>query len=332
MNVNRILSLTIVSMVLAVTANAQGSKPQPKPAQAGPATPMPGQGGKIGTPYRLGPKGKELHFTLERAEFATRFMIDSDTICANPDHRLLVLTFAVQNPAKTDTMLNEREFKMTVVSPDDENYVVENAIVQPDRRTAINMALKPAQKVRAMAYVMIHPQGPVNKLIVERGTGNPVLRYDLHDLVKPLTGPFALDKVGSINPGVGVLKVPFELGPFDFTFDSMEVVPGWGDYNPGDGKKVVVFHMVMNNVSMIKWWSTGNYSYKLFDDDGDELAPPAILKNSSDENFYTNPEPNNPTKYRVLFYVPAAAKLTKFVLTDSQSGRSVAIPLIIPGS
>jgi hypothetical protein len=325
-------TLAVIVLLLATTSvfAAQGAKS--KPATQTGATPMPGQGGKIGTPYKLGPKGKELYFTLEKAEFATRFMIDSDTVLANPDHRLLVITFAVQNPAKTDTNLGEREFKMTVVSPDDENYVVENAMVQPDRRTSINMPLKPAQKVHAIAYVMIHPQGPVNKLIIERGTGNPVLRYDLHELVKPLTGPFALDKAGSINPGVGVIKVPFELGPFDFTFDSMEDVPGWGDWNPGDGKKVVVFHMTLNNVSLLKWWSTGDYVVKLYDEDGDEMASAAILKNSSDENFYTNPEPNNPMKFRVLFYAPATAKLTKLVLSDNLSGRSVAIPLVVPGS
>jgi hypothetical protein len=112
----------------------------------------------------------------------------------------------------------------------------------------------------------------------------------------------------------------------------MEDVPGWGDYNPGDGKKVIVFHAMLNNVSMLKWWSTGNYTYKLFDEDGDELDAVTTLKNSSDEYFFTNPEPNNPMKYRVLFYAPAAAKPTKLVLTDSASGRSIVIPLATPGS
>jgi hypothetical protein len=244
-----------------------------------------------------------------------------------------VITFAVQNPGKVDRTFGEREFKFTVVSPDDENFVVNVPIVQPDRRTAINMQLKPAQKVRGMAYLQIHPTGPINKLVVERGTNNPVLRYDLHDLVKPLTSPFAADNgKSSVNPGVAAMKTPFELGPFDFTVDSMEEMPKVGDYDPGDGKKVVVFNMVLNNVSMVKWWSTGNYTAKLYNEDGDEMASTAILKNSSDENFFTNPEPKNPMKYRVLFYAPVAAKLTKFVLLDGPSGRSVVIPLTAPGS
>lgn len=327
--------IVTASLMVAGVASAQGAKPKPKPkpSASGPATPMPGKGGKIGTLYKMGGKDDELVFTLEKVEFATRFMIDSDTIVADSDHRLAVITFAVQNPGKADRAFSERGFKFTVVSPDDENFVVNVPIVQPDRRTAINMQLKPAQKVRGMAYLPIHPKGPINKLIVERGTNNPVLRYDLHDLVKPMTSPFAADSgKSSVNPGLAAMKTPFELGPFDFTVDSMEEMPKVGDYDPGEGKKVVVFHMVLNNVSMIKWWSTGNYTVKLFDEDGDEMASTAILKNSSDENFYTNPEPNNPMKYRVLFYAPAAAKLTKVVLSDGPSGRSVVIPLVAPGA
>ena len=318
----------VLSSLLLLAAFAPGqAKP---PAKAGGQ--MPGGSGKIGTPYKLGPKDQELHFTLEKVEFLTRFMIDSDTILADPDHRLLAITFAVQNPGKTDRNFGEREFKFTVVSPDDENYVVTAPVVQPDRRTPINMMLKPVQKVRAIAYLPIHPKGPVNKLIVQRGDKTPVLRYDLHDLVKPLASPFAADEgKSSINPGVVAMKVPFELGPFDFTIDSMEELPKVGDYDPGEGKKVVVFHMVLNAVSMVKWWSTGNMQPKLIDEDGSEINPAALLKNSSDENFFTNPEAGATLKFRVLFYA-GQAKLLKLVLFDSTGGRSVVLPLAVPGS
>src|SRR4029079_10084936 len=119
---NGILAVSLF-VVLVSVCPAQGAKPKPKPAATGVATPMPGKGGKIGTLYRMGPKDNELVFTLEKVEFATRFMIDTDTICADQDHRLAVITFAVQNPGKVDRTFGEREFKFTVVSPDDENFV-----------------------------------------------------------------------------------------------------------------------------------------------------------------------------------------------------------------
>ena len=330
MKLSGAIPLAVGLAMVASLAFGQGAKP-------GPAKPMPGQGGKIGTPYKMGAKGQELQFTLLKAEFATRFFKTDDTVVAQPDHRLLILTFAVQNPATVDRQFDGNSFKFTIVSPDDENFVtmLGSGIppYQPERRTSLGLALKPAQKVTAVTYAVIHPQGPVNKLIVERGTGNPVLRYDLHDQVKPLASPFATDKgLGSANQGVAVMKVPFELGPFDFTVDSMEDMAPFGDHNAGDGKKIVGFHLVMNNVSMLKWWSTGNYQYKLYDEDGDEMNSMSVLKNSSDENFFTNPEAGAVMKYRVLFYAPAAAKLTKLVITDQPSGRSIMLPLAAPGS
>lgn len=326
MKLNRSILVALACSMCVPLVHAQGAKPKPSGQMAGGA-------GKIGIPYKVGAKDNELQFTLEKAEFATRFMIDTDTVVADADHRLLVITFGVQNPGKTDRQFDSNSFKFTVVSPDDENFVVEAQVVHPDRRNPLGMNLKPTQKIHAIAYVKIHPQGPVNKLIVQRGEKTSVLRYDLHDLVKPLTSPFAADKGnGSINPGVAEIKTPFELGPFDFTVDSIEEMPKVSDWDPGDGKKVVVFHLTMNNVSMIKWWSTGNYQYKLYDEDGDSMDPAAIAKNSSDENFFTNPEAGAVLKYRVMFYAPAAAKFTKLVLNDLPSGRSVTIAMPPSGS
>ena len=334
MKVSRLIFVVVAVCVLAGFVQGQGSKPA---GQTGAATPMPGQVAKIGTPYRMGKKGDELQFTLLKAEFATRFFKTDDTVFAQPDHRLLILTFAVQDPATVDRQFDGNSFKFTIVSPDNENFVtmLGSGIppYHPDRRTSLGLMLKPAQKVQAVTYAIIHPQGPVNKLIVERGTGNPVLRYDLHDQVKPLASPFATDKgLGSANQGVAVMKVPFELGPFDFTVDSMEEMPKFGDHNPGDGKKIVGFHMSLTNVSMIKLWSTGNYRIVLYDEDGNEMNSMAVLKNSSDENFFTNPEVGAVLKFRVLFYAPAQAKLQKLVLNDSASNRSISIPLAVPGS
>jgi hypothetical protein len=330
MKVSRFFFVAIALSIVLPFVNAQAAKPKPKPAAAtGPATPMPGSGGKIGTPYKLGNKGDELHFTLEKAEFATRFMIESDTVMTDPKHRMLVITFAAQNPAKVDRAFSERAFKFTVVSPDDENFVVSVPIVHPDRRTPMNIQLKPAQKVRGIAYVPIHPKGPVNKLIIQRGDKTPVLRYDLHDLVKPLSNVYAADKgVSTIDPGIGVMKVPFELGPFDYTVDSVEEMPRLNDWNPGDGQKVIVIRMLLKDVSMVQYWATASFLPKLIDDDGNELRFVETLKNSSDEHLHTNPAPGDELKFRLVFYAPANAKLQKLVLYSQLSGRSVMIPIL----
>lgn len=309
-------AIGLSSVLFVAVALGQGGKP------------LPGAVAKLGTPYKLGKAGDELQFTLEKVEFATRFMTDQDTYMADKEHRLLVISFAVQNPQKSDESFNENSLKFTVVSPDDENFTANTFVYHPERRNALNMALKPVQKVRAVVYLPIHPQGPVNKLMVQRGTGTSVLRYDLHQLVKPLTGPYAADNgMGSVDPGVAAIKVPFELGPFDYTLDSIEEMPKVGDFDPGDGQKVIVLRMTLKDVSLLRYWATETVTPKLTDEDGNDLRFVETLKNSSDEHLHTNPEPGDEIRFRFLFYAPATAKLKKLTIFSSLSGRTVVIPL-----
>jgi hypothetical protein len=68
----RWISLIVIAMAGATFASDQGAKPNTPPKQG--AVQMPGDNGKVGTPYMLGKKGEELVFTLEKAEFASRRM------------------------------------------------------------------------------------------------------------------------------------------------------------------------------------------------------------------------------------------------------------------
>src|SRR5687768_12121148 len=171
----------IATLAMGAWVYAVGQGAKPKPGQG--AVQLPGDNGKIGTPYQLGKKGDELVFTLEKAEFASRFFRAEDAGFPDAGKRLLVLTYAIQNPGTGDRNFSNQSFAFTVVSPDDENYLCDGATANgwaayhPERRDRMNMQLKPAQKVRALVAIEIHPKGPVNKLIVQRGKGTPVLRY-----------------------------------------------------------------------------------------------------------------------------------------------------------
>src|SRR5687768_14055156 len=63
---------------------------------------MPGDNGKVGTIYQLGPKGTELHFTLDSAAIATRYKAVDTNLIAGKAERLLILSYTVHNPLKTD--------------------------------------------------------------------------------------------------------------------------------------------------------------------------------------------------------------------------------------
>ncbi|HJP83126.1 MAG TPA: hypothetical protein VJ835_06425, partial [Fimbriimonadaceae bacterium] len=188
-------------------------------SQTKPAVQMPGDNGKVAIPYQMGKKGDELVFTLEKVEFVSRVLTKDREQFPEDGKRLLVVTYAVQNPSAVDRQFFAQSFSFTVVSPDDENFVTDGmtgspiVAYHPDRRDRLSLALKPAQKVRAFAVIQIHPKGPVNKLIIQRGKGTPVLRYDLKDKVKPLAGAFSASKgLDILDVGVGAVAAPFDLG------------------------------------------------------------------------------------------------------------------------
>lgn len=331
----------VVTALLGLCAGvyAQAAKPAAKPAaqasgQA--AGPMAGGSGKVGTPYKLGKAGDELHFTLEKAEFATRFISASGTQYAPKGNRFLVVTFSVQNPHKSEKLFFGQSFKFTVVSPDDENYeglgITGGNVYHPDRRDLLNVSLKPVQKVKAMAFVKIHPNGPVNKLIVARGQGTPVLRYDLKELVKPMEGAFAsLEGLGSIDTGLGVVKVPFELGTFDVTVESVEdsePIPG---HAPSSGQKTIAAVVVVRNAGLVPVpMHSSIITAKLFDEDGSECNGRAMFKMSAPESLNMQIQPASQVRMRLIFHAPAAAKADRLVLRDQFSERSVSVMAKMP--
>src|SRR4051812_7283696 len=102
------LRLFVVFAVLALAAHGRTAIAQ------GSAVQMPGDNGKAGVPYVLGPKGQEFVFTLEKAEFAHRAFFQDNAMWAGENQRVLILWFAVQNPGKADRNFSGLTFKLTV--------------------------------------------------------------------------------------------------------------------------------------------------------------------------------------------------------------------------
>lgn len=332
-------AIGIAAILITTGVFAQGNQKQKgKQDTTKGAVQMPGDNGKIGTSYMLGAKGNELVFTLEKAEFAERFLMQDRTIFATEGQRLVILTYSVQNPSsKDERMFFNQSLSFTVVSPDDENFECDGLKangwqgVHPDRRNSLNISLKPAQKVKALAAVQIHQKGPINKLIVQRGKGTPVLRYDLKGKVGAMSGVFA-DNGGqdSFEVGVGKVGQQFELGVWDITLESVEELPGKiGPWEADRGKYVVVT-MVFANMAMYPMpMHSTIMTYRMMDTDGAEI-PYAwkMLKGSDDDQYNGTLEAGGKCKVRVLFDSSPKAKANSFTIKDQQqSGRSVKFQL-----
>jgi len=336
----------VASLILVGFNPMQGTKAKTKaaPPAAQGAVQMPGDNGKVGTPYLLGKKGEELVFTLEKAEFASRFFWSQNAIFPKEKQRLLLLTYSVQNPASGtgDRPFSDQSFSFTVVSPDDENFVTDSmganggAGLHPDRRDRMNLQLKPAQKVKAVAVVSMHAKGPVNKLIVQRGKGNPVLRYDLKEKVKPLTGSFADNEgLDMRDVGAALMTQNVELGPWDIVVEKMADEPASiGDFSVDPGHKYVVLTVTIKNASMTPYpLHNSLITTKVTDADGADLGDQRYwAKNSTPERFQQmTVEPGAQVRLRMLYHVSLLTKLDKITFSDQQySSRSAVVKLEEP--
>ncbi|MGV3617300.1 MAG: hypothetical protein ACO1SV_18385 [Fimbriimonas sp.] len=323
-------------LVLSPLAPAQAKpKPKPKPAAQKPATrpllgtvQLPGDNGQLNVPYSMGNKGSELNFTLESAEFADRAHFADGATLANAEQKLLILTFAVQNPQKVESNLSWNSFKFTVVSPDDQNQDFGGYLYHPERKTRFDSTLKPAQKVKATIAIPIHAVGPVNKLMVRRGDA-PVLRYDLRGKVKPLTGAFAANEgVDILKEGQAAVGATFPLGKFDWTVEGVEMVDGpVGSYKAPTGEKMFVVTVRAANSGLVKLplsWNTLQPTLK--DADGELLEwKQDFLGMNSNKTIGVEVDPNDSMRGKFVFSGVPTAKPARLTLLDRGTGRSVVV-------
>lgn len=295
---------------------------------------MAGDSGKMGTPYVIGNKGEELVFTLEKAEFASRYFMKEQTGFAPEGRRLVVFTYAVQNLGKTERPFSAYSFKFTVVSPDDENFECDGLhgwqAIHPDRRDVMNLSLKPAQKIHAQVAIQIHPNGPINKLIVQRGNNTPVLRYDLHTGVAPLKGAFS-SNLGRDSREIGEARLNeiFELGPWNIDVMSVsDVNDSLGDWTPEGGKFVVVT-LVVNNAALGQYALNGSTLLgKMVDSSNMDLQYTVLLKDDISEQYVAMLDPGAQTRVRMVFRCKTTVRPNKLTIRDQQySQRSVSIQL-----
>lgn len=292
---------------------------------------MPGDKGKVGTTYQLGSKGSELHFNLESAAFETIHPAPEETLVAGPKERLLSLTFTVQNPLNREQRLGSSEFHFTAVSPEDENYEFRGSLLHPTKGTALSQSLKPAQKVKCTVVFPIYAEGPVTKLIVQRGSA-PVVRYDLTGKVKKVDSIFTTDgidladKASLTTEGFtkGVLFGPLQMA---LVSGAMTTDPIQGQ-RPIEGERYWTMKVRFTN-PMLKPSSVGfqYYALELLTEDGEKLPWNSTLLNAGMDNYLSQDlAPGDSVVAAYYFRVPTSKRPAKLRITHNNSKRTVEIP------
>lgn len=272
--------------------------------------------GVLGKTYSLGKADNAMNFTLRSAEYSVaRVTVGTNVYAPKADEKLLILRYTVQNPQKSEMNLAWSTFKITAVDAQDVNHVFDNYVAREGANDRLETRLKPAQKIDAYLAFAVPAQGVIPKLIVERGDGSPVLRYDLRGKVKALPAPFAdpADKSGAtaLEEAPAQIGQAYPLKTFDLKLESvaystepMEKRP------PAEGKRFLVATFAIKNATAKTageaTYGYSNFTFELRDADGDRVKfDDYLLKPSRDERAEGRLKPGEEARFRVFFELPA---------------------------
>jgi hypothetical protein len=304
--------------VAAQTKKPAAKKPVAKPAAAkagGPivlgTTQLPGDFGKVGTTYTIG-KTEPINFTLRSAEYsATPFTIDGNTWVPRADQKLLVLHFTVHNPLPREQSLSWSSLRFTAVDAQDKNQEMIDALGRDGTRENLSLRLKPAQKIDAVAAILVPAEGVVPKLIVEREKGAPVVRFDLRGKVAPLPAPIA--DTADASGATARKEVPalpgtfYATGVFDTRLDEVAYVKGpLLNREAGAGKRYFTAVLTLKNrTNRPQTYYWGYFLADLKDADGEKSGfAQALLKATRDEANSGEVAPGEEARIRYFFPVP----------------------------
>ncbi len=341
----RVLVLSLILCVGSVAAFAQGKpKPAPKPtpkAAPKPAVPprpvagttqLPGDNGKLGTTYTLGPiPADAVNFTLLKAEFAVGpVTIGEQVITAKKDQKLLVLHYTLHNPSQNPLHAGWETVSMTAVDAQDTNHPWAEVASRTGTTERLDFDLKPAQKVEATTVIVVPAKGVVPKLICQRNDAKPVLRYDMRSIVAPLPELWR-DPADSAGATVrtstpGTIGTGYTTGLWNFTITKVErgATPPEG-IELEDGESIQWVHATLTNVTTAEQylsWSTIQPSWE--DNEGVEIEyNENILRSSRDERVDNNIAPGKSLNVRYYTKVPKGGSISKVKFTEPEYGRTV---------
>jgi hypothetical protein len=300
------------------------TKPQPKPSGVLGMVPMAGVEGKIGQTYTLG-TDNHINFTLTSAEYTLeRVNIDTHTYAPSANEKLLVLRYTVHNPNKTERRYYWSTLEFTAVDAMNQNREFVQNAGSHETGEALEIDLKPAQKVEGYTVIKVPAKGVVPKLIVKPESGG-VIRYDLRGVAKPLTSPFAdpSDKTGA----TALTEIPAQIGQYYplHNFDIKVLETGYadalGETVPEEGQRFFVATVSIRNATKNEqrfYWAT--FKPTLIDADGEEVEwPQSLFKATRNEAAEGTLKPGQEYKARVYFPLPKNVAAKTLTLAEDES-------------
>jgi len=293
---------------------------------------LPGDEGQLGQLYTLR-KDRPLYFCLLSAEYTTvPVVVGEQWSTPKSNEKFLLLHYTIQNPNKTDELVRSDSLRFIAVDAMNVNHEFRGTWGNKLDNSALNMQLKPAQKVEAYLAIAVPAKGPVPKLIVQPNDNGPVLRYFLYD--DRVTPP--VSKVASLATPIADPKDPtgataLESVPAQFTvsypftdwYATVEKVeytntPLMTRKPEKDGRFAILTILVKNVTPRDNLLRFDTFRFLLTSTDGENLKNGGdILFATGDRSFNQPVKAGAEMRIRTFFYVPK--DVTPKTLTMNQN-------------
>lgn len=280
-----------------------------------------------GQEYTLG-KASPINFQLNTVEYSTARLLvgDSDYLPA-ANEKFLVIHYTLHNPQKAERLVRFDTLRYTAVDSTNTNQEGRQRTGVESTREALNIKLKPGQKIDGYTYITISATATVPKLIVT-SSDNLVLRYDLNGKIKPLTGPSASseDSTGATALGevTAQLGTAYEMGAFDVTVVSASyAATPIGNQRLKAGDRNLVLSLKMRNGTRRKQTLRfDTLRLKAVDADGAPINWRSnLLTNSRDAEFSAPVEPGQEVSVRTYLVVVKDQRAKAVTLSMGNANR-----------
>lgn len=327
--------LTVAALATVVVAQGQTKPAMSK--QAVKATPpaisrpvlgtaqLPGDDGKLNQAYTMGTQGK-LNLVLTGVRYGkSRWIYEGSTVAPDRDHKLMILSFQIQNPNKEITTFNDAALKFTAIDQEGENHEGEGHVIQKNGTKDLNIDLKPAQRIDCESVILVPAKGVVPKLMVAHRSGGGVLRYDLHDAVQGLDKPYSENGTDAAERFAGEAGTYYSLLDSDVKYASTAFQERQLGNNTCDPTKEI--YMLSRMTFRMETPGRGfmRFEAEAVDENGDRYPATSIRKASTEDHMASYAESGEETNGRVAFVVPKGVKIAKMRIWETTHGKSSVV-------
>ena len=238
---NRLLLAGLGVLMGVVVAAQQPAAPAKPPI-------WPAVNSQIGGAYAISELENTLTYSLESVSIASRFASANSNVVASAGKRLLVITSSLTNPQSHIYPLSSDSVLFNAFAESGERFVNSvHSFILPGL-TSFPTNLNSKEKMRYVAVMEIHGQGPIKRLGAVRGSRNT--RRAWYDIDKDLAiapSVFASGK-DLVDRAETKMGTTFDLGAFDMVVESAGPVASAGSYTSSGSSQVYAVTVKVTNV------------------------------------------------------------------------------------